>query len=843
MTKSYILPIITVMLLFSILSLKLNAQISQGGTPLSFDLKKIDQNYETIILPKLDLKKIAVEDIQDGKNGSFRKIGKGIAVDFNMQNSGTWSDLPDGRRIWRLKIKSEGALALGVYYSKFILPAGSTFFLYNENKRQVIGAFNETNSTDQEFATELTQGESVTLEYLEPLKSKSNNSKSILAQINISEVSHVYRDITFYFGEKDFGDSETCEVNVNCPEGDNYQNQKRGVARIYLKEGSSYGWCTGSLVNNTNNDGTPYFLTADHCGGSTVTASDLNQWVFYFLYQSSTCSNPASQPASKTVVGAVKKAVGPISGGSDFFLIQLNSAVPASYTPYYNGWTTSTTASTAGAGIHHPAGDIKKISTYTTTLTSASPNIGGAQTATNSEWQVAWTQTTTNQGVTEGGSSGSPLFNTSGYIVGTLSGGSSYCTSPTDPDFYGKFSYHWTSNGTTAATQLKPWLDPTNSGVTTLAGYDPANTTLNANFTANNTTIIVNSSVVFTNSSTGTPTSYSWNFGSGASPATATGIGPHTVTYTSTGTKTVTLTISNGTTTDTETKTNYITVNTQGNISQFSLDFEACTDFTTSFTPWTVNDVDQLLTYGIQNISFTHSGEAMAFIAFNPTTCNPTQTNPAPHGGSRFGACFAGVPASPIVANNDWLISPKIQLGTNSSVSFWVKAFSATYEERFKVGVSNSTNAPSNFTTISTGTYEVAPNAAWTQKTYSLNSYNNQQIYLGINCVSVDAFLFMIDDINFQTTISINDIDLNSQVAVYPNPSFNDVFVDLGKLDIKDANISVYDICGKAIKIDNTIVSNSQVIFNFSNIPNGIYFIEINTLKGKTTKKVSIMKQ
>jgi hypothetical protein len=116
-------------------------------------------------------------------------------------------------------------------------------------------------------------------------------------------------------------------------------------------------------------------------------------------------------------------------------------------------------------GIHHPSGDRKKISTYTQQLSSSNAYAPGAH------WRVVWAATETNHGVTEGGSSGSPIFNPARRIVGTLTGGSSMCATPTAPDFYGKFSYHWDGNNPIpVAERLKAFLDPANSGLEVLDG-------------------------------------------------------------------------------------------------------------------------------------------------------------------------------------------------------------------------------------------------------------------------------------------------------------------------------------------------------------------------------------
>jgi hypothetical protein len=277
-------------------------------------------------------------------------------------------------------------------------------------------------------------------------------------------------------------ESDPCEINVNCsPVGDLWQDEKKGVAKIYIIEGNFAGSCTGSLINNTSQDCKPYFLTALHCGVS-ATAANMTQWKFYFKYEAPSCTNPSTAGTLDDyfITGCLRIADSGDNGGdsgSDFLLVKLGSSTneatiinnlkSANFSAYWNGWNANTAATTGGVGIHHPSGDIKKISTFSGSTISAGWNGNGLL----SHWRQSWTSNSNGHGVTEGGSSGSPLFNNSqGYIIGTLTGGSSSCNSPTSPDFYGKMSYHWTSNGTANNLRLKPWLDPTNSGVLTLAG-------------------------------------------------------------------------------------------------------------------------------------------------------------------------------------------------------------------------------------------------------------------------------------------------------------------------------------------------------------------------------------
>ncbi len=391
---------------------------------------------------------------EDEKQPLPYRFAVNLKTDISPGTAGTWTDLPDGARLWRVTVFVPGALGLSAYFNRYHLSGGSELFLYSEGKTEVLGAFtSQENSKSGYFATELVSGEKMTLEYYQPPEITA------YPDLHLFEIAYAYRGVPGEPSSVDGKDrSGACEVNINCPEGETWQKQKKGVARIKVKKAGSSFWCSGSLVNNTLQDKKPYILTAHHCG-DYATPDDIQQWIFTFWYETTSCKNGTYAKSRDYVGGTLKAKSGtPTDLGSDFFLVLMNNLIPDSLDVVYNGWNRKDTTSPQGVGIHHPYGDVKKISTYTSSLVQSDLNGDPGET----HWKVYWTETQNGHGVTEGGSSGSPLFDFRGRITGTLTGGASNCDSIHlfAPDYYGKFSYHWDRNGTDSATCLKYWLDP-----------------------------------------------------------------------------------------------------------------------------------------------------------------------------------------------------------------------------------------------------------------------------------------------------------------------------------------------------------------------------------------------
>ena len=461
------------LLLPALLFLVLSFGFSQSQLP---SLTKVifDKNIPLTIISAPDLNAIQQEDITRDKNGVLYRIGVDRAANITLSNTGLWKTLPNGDRQWQMHIKSPGAEAISFLFEVFKIYGGTTL-----NIQDLTGKPLHNTLTSKDVESHFMQnaalcfGDEMILTLHEPAYTKTS-------EILIDRIIYNYRSTGNPSVQK-INESDACEINVNCsPVGDNWQDEKKGVARIYVVEGGGAGWCTGSVVNNTALDCKPLFLTALHCGVSATT-SNMNQWKFYFRYESTNCTNPSTAGTLDDyfISGCVRLADAADGGGttgSDFLLVQMGTLAnqaatittmkSANFSCYWNGWDANTTATTGGACIHHPAGDIKKISTFNGTTVSTTWG-----SVSNTHWRVTWSANSNGHGVTEGGSSGSPLFNnSSGRIIGTLTGGGSFCTALNSPDLYGKMSYHWTSNGTPNNERLKTYLDPGNTGLLVLNG-------------------------------------------------------------------------------------------------------------------------------------------------------------------------------------------------------------------------------------------------------------------------------------------------------------------------------------------------------------------------------------
>ncbi|MCK4569023.1 MAG: PKD domain-containing protein [Bacteroidales bacterium] len=798
----------TLMIVLAALSLSLTqslqAQRSVPGVPQSSLYENLSEKIDYRELEAPDMTVIRAEDL--AKPLPYR-AGVSVPVNLSIDNSGEWTDLPDGGRIWRLSLEVEGALALGVYYDNFWLPFGGELYLYNEEKTNIIGAYTEENNNpDCVFSNQLVEGDVVILEYYQPA------GQSIEPLISISEVSYTYRGV-YFESSPERGGAAWCMININCsPEGDNWQDEKRGVVKQFMKIGYAYYLCSGSLINNTEQDMTPYLLTAFHCGeGASI--ADLNVWVFYFNYESSTCAGNWG-PSNYTMTGCTKRAEGGYTTGSDFLLLELKTNVPASYSAYFNGWDRTNIGADSGVNIHHPMGDIKKISTYNYQLTSSQWNNNGVL----SHWKTYWAETPHGTSITEGGSSGSPLFSQDGLVVGDLTGGpADDCNNPSY-SLYGKVYWSWDKMGPASSQRLKPWLDPGDYGPERWEGTYTG-TAPDPDFAADQTSLQTGESVIFEDLTTGNPLEWDWTF-EGGTPASYTGQVPPEIIYNTAGRYDVTLEVSN--TIGTASKDSIEMIIVGSPLANFSASNTYLTSGeTTDFTDETSGDPTEW--------TWTFSGGT-------PETSN--EQNP---GGIQYdtqGAYDVKLVAlneygADSITKEDFVVvdgpfadfeADATNILAGESVIFTDMSINnpTSWSWKFFGGSPGSYNGqdPSAITYNSTGDYDV--------KLTVSNDLGTQFIIKG-NYIHVGG-------------VGIDESSLDEMLTVYPNPARGSFVLDPGQNDLKGSQVNVMNAKGEIVYQQYISEETEKITIDLSDYPAGIYMLRLQVGDIQVDRKITLIK-
>jgi hypothetical protein len=433
-------------------------------------------------LPMLDnelVKKdaeIAEESMGYQKNKFY---GKGIDINLDFKKVASVQQMGDSGKLYLYQITSPSAYALQVYFDAFKLPPGAKMYFYDKDKTMFLGSFtSQNNFANNTFGTTFIDGNTAVIEYYEP------NQVAFESLIHISKISHVFLYAShgpFSKGNKDAPDywgASPCNINVNCELGYGWDREKKSVALIlaeykvadrigYNYSSIYFGWCSGALINNTAQDGRPYFLTARHCldlnEDTEKPMDNAKNWLFLFNHEAPNCADNGSSVSasiSQSVFGAFVRSIDDVGlPKSDYLLLELDAwpETLKGYGAVYAGWETSeydAFMSPFTVGIHHPVGDVKKIS---------KDNNPPVSDVNSYFWNVSW-----DQGITEQGSSGSPLFNSAHKIIGQLNGGQSKCSNQTGIDRYGKFSKSF-DNGS-----FRGILDPLYTMVSSLGSYNPS---------------------------------------------------------------------------------------------------------------------------------------------------------------------------------------------------------------------------------------------------------------------------------------------------------------------------------------------------------------------------------
>lgn len=749
--------------------------IPEDVKPPSWNMSNLP-NVKAHKLASFDLKKLQNEDIINDKDKSKPwRFGHDIYVDHDFNEVGKWTTLSNGDRIWRMSYYSENATSLNFMFDVFKLPVGAKLYVYNDEKDDLLRPFTHNNNNPEEvLGTWLVTGDKAWIEYYEPANAVGE------AKLTIGSVIHGYRTAETY--QKALNDSGACNQDVDCditPSGaDPYgiDNVKENIkhASAMITVGGGTGICSGTLINNTSNDGTPYFMTANHCSGGE------GSWAFRFNWRSpnpscSTTTNSTNGSYNQTVSGSVVRAS---SSQSDMELVEITDTSFFSGNPdvVWVGWNRSTTQVPAlNFGIHHPSGDIQKVCRDDDGATRQTISFNG-----NANTQM-WYITEWELGVTEPGSSGSGLFNQEGHLIGVLSGGGAACTGTSNngqPDFYGRFGVAW-GYGSTAATRVSDWLDPTNTGDVSIGQYpevqiydNDASVTLasggnNACYAGfmpevaliNRGSLNLTSATITYSLDGGADTVVNWT-GSLANNAQVVVATP-SYTNLAAGAHSFSVSVSSPNGVADENTAN----------DTFALDFDVAPSFTTTE------------------------------VVFNITTDN--------YGGETTWELLDS-------SNNVVSSGPAVDYSNNTS-----------YQEIITIPTLDECYSFSIFDSYGDGIC-----CSWGNGSYSLEDENGNVIISGGNFGNSESVTFTAKD-----TLSINDFSLESVVDFYPNPVNNNLNVIFNNIN-EDVQFEMYNALGQQISKGSFNTNTTTHTISMSQYQSGIYFIKLTSGSRSLTQKI-----
>lgn len=441
------------------------SQISYGGKPYFPHNQNLRASAEPYFfeMPSFDLDSVLRDDELNESNmrGAFQFAHK-FHTHIEKKQDGSLSVLSDGTKVWTIGIRSQNAYSLNFLLENISIPSEGQLFVYNTDHTHVIGKFDSRNiSSSGILPIQPVAGDAVIIEYSEPSDAEFEGN------FIISEVNHDYRDFLRREPEPDIANSFLCMPDALC---EDIEEELIRATVLLIINGTSA--CTGALINNPRNDETPYVLTAVHCF-NTVFPKPMDYYIdlagtviTFFNYNRTVCGTTMKGIEEMSLAVTYPRV---IAEKKDIALLELRDAPPDYYNAYYAGWNLDRSGENYPyRNLHHPSAAVKKYGLYQNKISISS--FPDSRFDNDSHWIIdRWTI-----GSTYGGSSGSPLFDREGLIVGGLTGGSSACdrTSPKDgPDYFFDVDKAWETDDSKG--QLKDYLDPDKASLTKLEGFDP----------------------------------------------------------------------------------------------------------------------------------------------------------------------------------------------------------------------------------------------------------------------------------------------------------------------------------------------------------------------------------
>ncbi|APW40767.1 hypothetical protein RD110_17425 [Rhodoferax koreense] len=411
--------------------------------------------------------KLAAETTSSGLRGAPRKIGFARSLPDTTLD---WQTLADGRRAASISISSPSAQGLRLGLLVRSLPADATVRVYAQSAStgfelpaseilqalKANAAGGASGDTANTYWLPAVLGAEATVEVSLPA-----GADTAKVDVAVPQLSHLFAlpDGTDAAGDTagagitaKIGEAGSCEIDAAC--NTDYQAESNAVARIVFVQGGSAFQCTGTLLNDNLNSGTPYLITANHCISTQASASSLQS---YWFYRAPSCGAGTLNPAATLRTGGATLLYA--SASTDTSFMRLNEAPPSG--AVFAGWSVSAPALAATVGtLHHPEGDLLKLSTGTVkSYQNCSLSSGGTSLTCTGTAQSnsGFLDALLTSGSTEEGSSGAALFQTIGtsrYVIGQLYGGSSSCSLRSGSNIYGRFDAAYNA-------ALKQWLAAT----------------------------------------------------------------------------------------------------------------------------------------------------------------------------------------------------------------------------------------------------------------------------------------------------------------------------------------------------------------------------------------------
>lgn len=388
--------------------------------------------------PVVDVQAVLLQDSLSGRVMPRIGIKQDIDVsttDGQIMDKGNYS-------VWSMTLHSANARSMSVRFDNTYLPSDAIMYIYNEDTRFVVGPIDSDDFREGTFRSDYLNGDYMTLSIFMPSASGDN------FKINIDTYDHGVIALNNYDG--DFGTSAPCNVNIACEEGNGWECQSESVCKIIH---SCIGSCTGSLINNDCCDLTPYILTANHC----VCEDEIDDYVFRFNYQSPQCTpNGETTPSQWTCYNGSELRSN--WANTDFALLELVQEFEPEKGISFAGWDRQNINPEEVTMIHHPMGDVKKISFDANPVIEPNPINFGSFVLQGGSLRITMNQFNQGDfGVLEGGSSGCGYFNEDGHLISQHTGGQTDDCEDTFDKWSGRISQSWEGNGTNA-TRLRNWL-------------------------------------------------------------------------------------------------------------------------------------------------------------------------------------------------------------------------------------------------------------------------------------------------------------------------------------------------------------------------------------------------